>query len=105
MNLARWPTVTVITHPVVQEQLTIARDKTTGVQKFRRLVKQITRFMAFEVFRDYPTEPLEVETPMAAHRGVRLARGLTLVPILSGSMIFLHLMQIACGCGAGLFPS
>ena len=81
-----WPNVTVIAHPVVQEQLTIARDKTTGVQAFRRLLKQITRFMAFEVFRDYPTEPLDVETPMATHRGVRLARGLTLVPILRAGL-------------------
>ncbi len=56
------------------------------MQAFRRLLKQITRFMAFEVFRDYPTEPLDVETPMATHRGVRLARGLTLVPILRAGL-------------------
>ena len=82
----RWPSVTIIRHPVVQEQLTLARDKRTDVEKFRQLVKQITRFMAFEITRDYPVRPLTVETPMGTCVGSAMARGLTLVPILRAGL-------------------
>lgn len=81
-----FPNVFVIRHPVVQEQLTVARDVNTGVEKFRRLTGQIARLMAFELTRDYPTEPVDVQTPLAPCQGCKLARGLTLVPILRAGL-------------------
>jgi len=86
MTLSGWANVTVITHPVVQQELTWARDRQTGVEHFRRLIGQIARLMAFEITRDYPTRPLEVQTPMGPCRGCVLARGLTLVPILRAGL-------------------
>ena len=78
--------MTLIRHPVVQEQLTIARDKNTSVEHFRRLVGQIARLMAFEITRDYPSVPRTVQTPLAPCEGSKLARGLTLVPILRAGL-------------------
>ncbi|GMU35240.1 MAG: uracil phosphoribosyltransferase [Planctomycetia bacterium] len=86
MTQSRWPNVTLIRHPVVQEQLTIARDKNTNVEHFRRLVGQIARLMAFEITRDYPSMPRTVQTPLASCEGSKLARGLTLVPILRAGL-------------------
>lgn len=88
MNYAdpRWPNVFIITHPVVQERLTVARDKGTPVEQFRRLVGHIARLMAFEITRDYPSIPCEVLTPMGPCVGSRLARELTLVPILRAGL-------------------
>lgn len=86
MPETRWKNLTVIRHPVVQEQLTIARDKNTSVEHFRQLVGQIARLMAFEITRDYPTMPYTVQTPLAPCEGSRLARGLTLVPILRAGL-------------------
>ena len=80
------PNVTIIRHPVVQEQLTRARAAETPTPEFRRLIGQIARLMAFELLRDYPTEPVEVTTPMGPHTGTRLARGLTLVPVLRAGL-------------------
>lgn len=81
-----WPNVTIIRHPVVQEQLTVARDRRTGVEQFRRLVGQIARLMAFEITRDYPSKARIVETPIGPCAGSELARGLTLVPILRAGL-------------------
>lgn len=81
-----WPNVFVIRHPVVQEQLTFARDKRTGVEQFRRLIGQIARLMAFEITRDYPVQARAVESPLARCEGSVLARGLTLVPILRAGL-------------------
>lgn len=86
MNLKEYPHVTVIQHPVVQEQLTIARDKTTPTHRFRRVIGQIARLMAFEITRDYPTRPKEILTPLGQCTGCELARGLTLVPILRAGL-------------------
>lgn len=86
MNPQGWANVTVIGHPVVQERLTAARDRRTGVEQFRRLMGQIARLMAFELTRDYPTRGVEVETPLGPCRGQVLARGLTLVPILRAGL-------------------
>ncbi len=86
MTDPRWKNVTVITHPVVQERLTVARDKRTTVEQFRRLVGHIARLMAFELTRDFATEPVDIETPMGPCQGCKLARDLTLVPILRAGL-------------------
>lgn len=80
------PNVFIIRHPVVQEKLTQARDATTGTERFRRLIGQIARLMAFEITRDYPTLPVEVNTPLGPCQGFKLARGITLVPILRAGL-------------------
>ncbi len=81
-----WPNVTIIRHPVVQERLTVIRDKNTGVEQFRRLIGLIARLMAFEITRDYPTTARKIETPLEACDGCTLSRGLTLVPILRAGL-------------------
>jgi uracil phosphoribosyltransferase len=42
--------------------------------------------MAFEITRDYPVEAEEVDTPLGPTLGSRLARGITLVPILRAGL-------------------
>lgn len=86
MTCPHWPNVTVVSHPVVQERLTLARDKQTSFKEFRRLIGQISRLMAFELTRDTPTRPKQVETPMGPCQGVVLARPMTLVPVLRAGL-------------------
>lgn len=86
MSPRSWDNVTVIRHPIVQERLTVIRDKNTGVEQFRRLIGLIARLMAFEITRDYPTVERVVETPLESCKGAALARGLTLVPILRAGL-------------------
>jgi uracil phosphoribosyltransferase len=84
--MKNWPKVHVVDHPVVQERLTLARSQDTSVELFRRLVGQIARLMAFEITRDYPSRPLEVETPLERYEGTTLARQMTLVPVLRAGL-------------------
>ncbi|GJM24738.1 MAG: uracil phosphoribosyltransferase [Phycisphaerae bacterium] len=80
------PQVNVVSHPVIQQRLTLARDKTTKVEHFRTLLSQIASLMAFELTRDYPTVDVEVDTPLGPCRGKKLAVELTLVPILRAGL-------------------
>jgi uracil phosphoribosyltransferase len=75
--------VTVVSHPLVQHKLTLMRDKDTSTAQFRRLLREISTLLCYEVTRDLPLEPLEIETPVGPHTGVQLqGKKLTLAPIL-----------------------
>lgn len=78
--------VHVITHPLIQQSLTQARDRRTDVDRFRALLAHIARLMAFEITRDYSTEPIDVETPLGTCTGARLVTPLTIVPILRAGL-------------------
>ena len=78
--------VHVVKHPLIQQRLTVARDKRTDVGQFRVLLKQIAGLMIYELTRDYTTVEVEVETPMGSCMGKKLAAHLTLVPILRAGL-------------------
>jgi len=56
--------LTVVTHPLVQHKLSIMRDKDTSTAGFRRLLREISLLLAYEVTRDLPMTTVEIETPM-----------------------------------------
>lgn len=75
--------VTVVSHPLVQHKLTLMRDKAASTAQFRRLLREISTLLCYEVTRDLPLEPVEIETPVGPTTGVRLSgKKLTLAPIL-----------------------
>src|ERR671925_945992 len=81
------PNLTVLTHPLIQHKLAILRDKNTTTRDFKQLVNEIAMLMAYEVTRDLPLEPTEVDTPLEHTRGVRVAgKKLALVPILRAGL-------------------
>jgi uracil phosphoribosyltransferase len=56
--------VTVISHPLVQHKLTLLRRKETTTGDFRRLCREISLLMGYEVLRDLKLEPITIETPL-----------------------------------------
>ena len=68
-----------VKHPLIGHKLTLVRDKTTGVKLFRELIGEITMFLAYEALRGIPTESIEVETPLAVAKGVRVKGEIVLV--------------------------
>jgi uracil phosphoribosyltransferase len=82
-----FPNLTVLTHPLIQHKLTILRDKRTGTRDFKQLVSEIAMLMAYDVTKDLPLEPVEIETPLERTRGAQVAgKKLTLVPILRAGL-------------------
>ena len=77
-----FPNLRVFEHPVVQQKLTIARDARTPCAEFRRLLNEIAGLMTFEASRHFRTVPIEIDTPIERTVGAKLARPVTLVPIL-----------------------
>ena len=78
--------VTVITHPLVQHNLTRLRDKRTGPQEFRRVLGEVASLMVYEATRSFNVAPVSVRTPLAAARGFQLQREVVLVPVLRAGL-------------------
>ena len=75
--------VTVVEHPLVQHKLTLMRDKDTSTAAFRQLLREISTLLCYEVTRDLPLEPVEIETPVQRTTARRLAgKKLVFAPIL-----------------------
>ena len=56
--------VTVIDHPLVQHKLTLMRKKETSTASFRRLLREISTLLCYEVTRDLDLTTTRIETPM-----------------------------------------
>lgn len=78
--------VTVITHPLVQHNLTRLRDKRTRPQEFRRLLSEMAALMLYEATRDFAVSPVTVQTPLSPARGFKLNREVVLVPVLRAGL-------------------
>ncbi len=78
--------VTVITHPLVQHNLTRLRDLRTQSQEFRRVLGEVAALMLYEATRSFGVRTLTVKTPLALARGFRLRREVLLVPVLRAGL-------------------
>ena len=56
--------VTVVDHPLVQHKLTIMRDKETSTAGFRRLLREISLLLGYEVTRNLELTTKMIETPL-----------------------------------------
>ncbi|MBO0903158.1 uracil phosphoribosyltransferase [Jiella sonneratiae] len=57
--------VTVIDHPLVQHKLTIMRNKETSTASFRRLLREISTLLCYEVTRSLDLTTMRIDTPLA----------------------------------------
>ncbi len=84
---SQFPTLRVVTHPLVQHKLTILRDRSTPTKIFKELVEEIAMLMAYEATVDMTLEETRVETPLESTIGRQLSgKKLTLVPILRAGL-------------------
>lgn len=61
---AEFPNLTVVDHPLVRHKLTYLRSEDTATDNFRRLVRELSQMLAYEVTRDLPTEDVPIRTPI-----------------------------------------
>lgn len=65
--------VTVVDHPLVQHKLTIMREKATSTAGFRRLLREISILLCYEVTRDLELTTRHIETPLCEMEAPSLA--------------------------------
>ena len=79
--------VHIADHPLIAHKLTALRDKNTDTPTFRRLADELVTLLAYEATREVRVEPVDIETPVAPSRGIKLANPKPLVvPILRAGL-------------------
>jgi uracil phosphoribosyltransferase len=85
--------VTVVDHPLVQHKLTIMRNKETSTASFRRLLREISLLLGYEVTRDLELTTTTIETPLETMEA----------PILEGKkLVFASVLRAGNGLLEGL---
>lgn len=87
MEIKDMKNVILLDHPLLKHKITLLRDKTTGTNEFRRLVKEIAVLEGYEALRHLKTELIEVETPIEKAMEPRISgKKLCFVPILRAGL-------------------
>ena len=79
--------VTEVRHPLVQHKLSYIRDKATPTVHFRKLVEEVTLLLTYEATKDFPTEEVEIETPLTVMKAQRISgKKVAVCPILRAGL-------------------
>ena len=79
--------VHILDHPLIRHKLAIIRNKDTDTKQFREIVKELATLMAYESFKDVPTQEIEVETPLEKTvQTVVKENSIAIVPILRAGL-------------------
>ncbi|KQQ38515.1 MULTISPECIES: uracil phosphoribosyltransferase [Rhizobium/Agrobacterium group] len=85
--------VTVIDHPLVQHKLTIMRKKETSTAGFRRLLREISMLLCYEVTRDLDLTMETIETPLTQMQA----------PVVEGKkLVFVSILRAGNGLLEGM---
>jgi uracil phosphoribosyltransferase len=95
--------VTVLDHPLIQHKLTRMRDRVTSTAGFRRLAREISLLMCYEVTRGLVTELVPIDTPLEPMMAPTLAgKKLCFVSILrAGSGILEGMLDCVSSARVG----
>jgi uracil phosphoribosyltransferase len=79
--------LTVVSHPLVQHKLSYLRDRETPTVHFRKLANEVTLLLTYEATKDFPTEPVEIETPLEPTTAERISgKKVAVCPVLRAGL-------------------
>jgi uracil phosphoribosyltransferase len=78
--------LTIVEHPLIRIKLSRLREAATPTPEFRDNLAGIATLLAFEATRDFSTDAVRVQTPLAPCSGDVLARPVIIVPILRAGL-------------------
>ena len=79
--------VTEVRHPLVQHKLSYLRSIETPTVHFRKLVEEVTLLLTYEATKDFPTEEVEIETPLQRTMMTRISgKKVAVCPILRAGL-------------------
>jgi uracil phosphoribosyltransferase len=83
---------TIVDHPLAAQRLTALRDESTPHDRFRQALHELSWLLVYEATRGLTVEEIDVQTPMAPARGVKIEPVPLIVPVLRAG---LGMMQAA----------
>lgn len=87
VNMKEYKNVYILDHPLIRHKLAIIRDKNTNTKQFREIISELATLMAYESFKDVPTQKIVVETPLeTVEQTVVKENSIAIVPILRAGL-------------------
>lgn len=85
--MKEYKNVHILDHPLIRHKLAIIRNKETNTKQFRDIIGELATLMAYESFKDVPTEEITVETPLeVTKQTVVKENSVAIVPILRAGL-------------------
>lgn len=85
--MKEYKNVHILDHPLIRHKLAIIRNKDTDTKQFREIIGELATLMAYESFKDVPTQEIEVETPLEkTTQTVVKENSIAIVPILRAGL-------------------
>ncbi|MEX0661937.1 MAG: uracil phosphoribosyltransferase [Balneolaceae bacterium] len=78
--------ITVIEHPVVARDLSILRDKNTGIVEFRKAMARVATILAYSALKELPLRENVIETPITQTKSFEIDTEIIVVPILRAGL-------------------
>jgi uracil phosphoribosyltransferase len=83
----RFPTLSIIDHPLIQHKLSHMRNVETSTRTFRQLLRELTLLMGYELTRDLPMTTERIETPLCPMDAPVIAgKKIAVVPVLRAGL-------------------
>jgi uracil phosphoribosyltransferase len=92
-----------VKHPLVQHKLSYLREKDTPTVHFRKIANEVTLLLTYEATKDFPTEDVEVETPLERTVVQRISgKKVAVCPVLRAGMGMLDgVLSLVSGARVG----
>ena len=92
-----------VTHPLVQHKLSYLREKDTPTVHFRKIANEVTLLLTYEATKDFPTEDVEIETPLETTTVQRISgKKVAVCPVLRAGMGMLDgVLSLVSGARVG----
>jgi uracil phosphoribosyltransferase len=92
-----------VTHPLVQHKLSYLRQKDTPTVHFRKIANEVTLLLTYEATKDFPTEEVEIETPLEQTTVSRISgKKVVVCPVLRAGMGMLDgVLSLVSGARVG----
>lgn len=85
--MVEYKNVYILDHPLIRHKLAIIRDKNTNTKQFREVISELATLMAYESFKDVPTQEVVVETPLETVKQIVVKENsVAIVPILRAGL-------------------
>jgi uracil phosphoribosyltransferase len=85
--------VIVVKHPLIENSLTILRDKNTRLEVFREHSAVVSKILFLEATKNLKLKQKEVETPLVPFTGSEVSGRIVVVPILRAGLAMLFAIQ------------
>jgi uracil phosphoribosyltransferase len=92
-----------VDHPLVEHKLSLLRERSTSTADFRRVVNELTALLTYEATKEFPTEAVEIETPLERTTVRRISgKKVAVVPVLRAGLGMLDgVLSLVSGARVG----